>query len=182
MIDIETQKEQVTKAARSIVDSTVSAGNRAVDFSTGAATTVAAKAKELLGRTKEAAEVGIGKVNAVKVGDKNVGERVEETVESVSSAVDVDQITEQVAKLRQQIDGLLNSWKESFRPSNGATSGDAVEAPQAPKTAKKTAPKAKTATKPASKATASKKPAASKATASKSTTKTAPKKSAPKKS
>ena len=157
MINLETQKENVTKAAKTVVDGTKTASTKAVDLSTDAATTATDKAKELLALTKEFAGTGLDKVTAVKLGDKNVGEHVDATVGSVQSAVDVDQITEQVAKLREQIESVLGTWKESFRPSQDDVKDD-VEAPKAKTTAKPAAKKATT-----TKATA--KPAAKKAAA-----------------
>ncbi len=181
MINIDTQKETVTKAAKTVVDNTVSAGNKAVDYSTGTASELAEKAKVLLARTKDLASAGIDRINAVQLGDKNVGERVEVTVETVAAAVDVDQLTEQVAKLRDQIDGMLSSWKDSFRPSS-----DDVKKAEKPAAAKATAakpaakkPATKAAAKPAAKKPATKaaaKPAAKKPT-TKATAKPAAKKS-----
>ncbi|MCZ7534029.1 MAG: hypothetical protein M5U23_11620 [Acidimicrobiia bacterium] len=179
MINMDTQKENVTKAAKTVVDSTVSAGSKAVDYSTETASDLAEKAKELLARTKDLAAAGIDRINAVQLGDKNVGERVEETVETVSSAVDVDQLSEQVAKLRDQIDTMLSAWKDSFRPSSNdvketvkpAATEPATKAEAKTATKKTTAPKATTkkatATKPAAKKPATKaasKPAAKTAT------------------
>lgn len=117
MIDIDTQKEAVTKTAKNVVDHTVAYGNKAVEFSAGYANTAADKAKELFATTKTYANTGIDKVSSVKLGDKNVSEHAKTTVDSVQSAVDVDQITDQVAKLRHQIEGVVGSWKESFRPT-----------------------------------------------------------------
>lgn len=169
MINIDTQKENVTKAAKRVVDGTVSAGTKAVDFSSDAATNVAEKAKALLSRSKELASEGIDKVTAMKVGDKNVGEHASATVDTVQTAVDVEKISEQVAKLREQIEGALGSWKDSFRPS--ADEVKTVKAPAAKKpAAKKAAPKAAAgkaaAKKPATKKAATEK-AAPKATAKK---------------
>jgi hypothetical protein len=169
MINIDTQKENVTKAAKTVVEGTVSVGTKAVDFSTTTAATAAEKAKAIFAQSKELATTGIDKVTAVKVGDKNIGERASATVDSVQSAVDVEKISGQVAKLRDQIEGALGSWKDSFRPSSDEVK--VVKAPAATRTATK---------KPAAKATVTKaaatKPAAKKA----ATTKTAAKKAVPK--
>ena len=161
MIKLNIQKANVTKAAKTVLDETVSVGTKAADFSSHTATTAADKAKAIYAQTKELASTGIDKVTDVKVGNKNVGERASATVDSVQSAVDVEKISGQVAKLRDQIEGALGSWKDSFRPS-----GDQVKASKASTATK---PASKPAAKPAAKATASKpaaKPAA-KATASK---------------
>ena len=144
---IETQKEAVTKTAKTVVDSTVAAGTKAVEASTGAATTAADKVKDILGKSKSLAETGMHKVTSVKVGDKNVGEYAKTTVDSVQSAVDVDQISGQVTKLREQIEGVLGSWKESFRPSTDTPKKAAATKTVAPKAParKAKAPKAKAA-------------------------------------
>lgn len=186
MIDMSTQKEAVAKTARNVVDGTVSAGTKAVEASAGAAETAADKLKDVLARSKTFAETGINKVTAVKVGDKNVGEHAHATVETVQSAVDVDQITDQVAKLREQIEGVLGNWKETFRPTTEATPEPVADKPAKKAAATKTAAK-KPATKKATKKPATKKPAASKTTAKKpaskkaTTSKTTAKKTAAKK-
>ena len=127
MIDMNTRKEAVAKTAKTVVDSTVAAGTKAVDASSGAATTAADKLKDVLARSKNFAGTGINKVTAVKVGEKNVGEHAQATVDSVQSAVDVDQLTGQVAKLREQIEGVLGNWKETFRPSTGTATKSATK-------------------------------------------------------
>jgi hypothetical protein len=169
MIKLDTQKENVTKAAKTVLDGTVSVGTKAADFSSHTATTAADKAKAIFAQTKELATTGIDKVTDMKVGNKNVGERASATVDSVQSAVDVEKISGQVAKLRDQIEGALGSWKDSFRPS-----GDQVKAARAPAAATPTTKRPATkkpATKPASKATATKKPAAKKSAAPKAAAK-----------
>ena len=101
-------------------------------------------------------------------GEKLVNKVSEQkVVEDLSARVDLDEIQERVGKLRDQLEDILSSWRESFAP------GDAVEKPvvkvekkpAAKKPAAKTAPAKKPATKkPATKAatTATKKPAAKK--------------------
>jgi hypothetical protein len=117
MIDMNTQKEAAAKRARTVVDGTVAYGTKAVEASAGAAETATDKLKDVLARSKNFAETGITKVTTAKVGDKKVSEHARATVDSVQSAVDVDQISGQVAKLREQIEGVLGTWKETFRPS-----------------------------------------------------------------
>ena len=81
-------------------------------------------------------------------------------VEEISQKMDLDQAKEQVSKLRDQLEDMLDTWRHSFRPE------------EKPEPAKTTA-----AQKPATKTTAGKKPAAKKPAAEKasasSTTKTA---------
>jgi hypothetical protein len=134
MIDMTTQREAVAKKAKTVVDGTVAAGTKAVEASAGAAETATDRLKDVLARSKSFAETGITKVTAVKVGDKNVGERAHATVESMQSAVDVDQITGQVAKLREQIEGVLGTWKETFRPSTETAPKPAAKQSAAKKT------------------------------------------------
>jgi hypothetical protein len=74
-------------------------------------------------------------------------------VEEISSKVDLDGAKEQVSKLRDQLEDMLATWRQSFRPEK-------VEV--------KTAP----ATKPAAKKPVAKKPAAKKPAAKTSAAKT----------
>ena len=62
---------------------------------------------------------GVEKVSDLPLGDKKIGERAHETVETVQDKIDVEQIQEQVARLRDQIENVLGTWKESFRPAAG---------------------------------------------------------------
>ena len=79
-------------------------------------------------------------------------------VEEISERVDLDQIQDQVEKLRDQLESVLGNWRESFRADKPA--------------AKKAAPAKKPAAKKpaAKKAAPAKKPAASKPAAKKPTT------------
>ncbi len=106
-------------------------------------------------------------------------EAVEELVDDLTSALDLDQIQEQVGKLREQLDDMLQSWRSSFKPETGKLEKvEVVEEKPAPKPAAKktTTTKSTAAKKPAAKkttttkSTAAKKPAAKKTTTTKSTT------------
>ena len=70
-------------------------------------------------------------------------------VEEISSKVDLDQAKEQVGKLRDQLEDMLDTWRASFRP---------VKAEPAPATQ----PAQPAASKPAAKKPPAKKPAAKK--------------------
>lgn len=89
-------------------------------------------------------------------------------VEELSERVDIDQIQDQVERLRDQLETVLGNWRESFRPEKPAARKPAAKKPATKKpaakkpAAKKTAPK-----KPAAKKTAAKKPAAKKPTSTK---------------
>jgi hypothetical protein len=201
MIDLNTQKETATKAAKDASDSTVEFAGKAKDIGMSSAKSATDSANDYFDKTLElgltAADAaveaikllveqamtftdrGLEKVSDVQVGQKNVGERVQATVDSVEEKIDVDQLQDQVAKLREQMEHVLVSWKDSFRPSSTVTEVVAEEKVPAKKavtkqtpakkatvkrtTTKKTAPK-KTST--AKKATAKKVPA-TKATAKK---------------
>ena len=101
-------------------------------------------------------------------GEKLVSKLSEQkVVEDLSSRVDLDEIQERVGKLRDQLEDILTSWRESFAP------GDEVEKPVV-KVVKKPAAKTAAAKKPAAKTAAAKKPAAKTAAAKKPAAKTAP--------
>ncbi len=150
MIDLTSQKDAATKAAKEVTDSTVEFAGKAKDLgmssarnATETATEYMDKAMELGGTAADsAADVfksfferaqtltgkGIEKVSEVQVGEQNVGERAQKTVDTVQDKIDVDQIQDQVAKLREQMEHVLVSWKDSFRPST-VTEEPAEKAP-----------------------------------------------------
>ncbi len=80
-------------------------------------------------------------------------------VDELAAKVDFDQMQEQVSKLRDQLEDMLNTWRANFRPE--------AEAPKP--AAKKPAAKKPAAKKPAAKKPAAKKPAAKKPAAKKTT-------------
>ena len=90
-----------------------------------------------------------------KLSDKKV-------VEELSERVDLDQIQDQVERLRDQLESVLSNWRDSFRPE--------AKKPAAKKpAARKPATKKPAAKKPAAKKTAAKKPAPKKPAAKKTT-------------
>jgi hypothetical protein len=98
------------------------------------------------------------------------------TVEEITSKVDLDQVQEQVGKLRTQLEDMLATWRASFRPAQDekatATKAPAKKAPAKKTSASKaSASKASASKTSAAKTTAAKtstaKASASKATASK---------------
>ena len=111
-------------------------------------------------------------------GEKMVNKLSEQkVVEDLSARVDIDEIQERVGKLRDQLEDILSSWRDSFAPHDEVEKPvvEVEKKPAAKKTttaakkpAAKTAPAKKPATKkPATKktaATAAKKPAAKKTT------------------
>lgn len=199
MIDLTTQKDTATKAAKDMSDSTVEFAGKAKDLGVSSARTATDSASDYLDRTKEfgltAADAAletfkvlidqamsltdrsIEKVSDVQVGQKNVGERVQATVDTVEERIDVDQLQDQVAKLRDQMEHVLVSWKDSFRPSATATQVVVEETAPAKKTpVKKAAPKkgASAKAKTAAKKTAPKKTAPKKTAAKKTAAKKTP--------
>lgn len=92
-------------------------------------------------------------------------------VEEISSKVDLDQAKQQVGKLRDQLEDMLDTWRASFRPERSETvpAKKQPARPPAEKPASQSAAKS-TAKKPAAESTA-KKPAA-KSTAKKPSPKT----------
>ena len=195
---LEAQKNAATKAAKTVTDATVSvtekamdlgstAGQKAGDMGSSAVTSITETATEVFHAGTDLASKGILRVKEFKLGEKNVGERAQATVETVSERIDIDQLQDQVAKLRHQMESVMGTWKDTFRPAATAQKAPAAKAPatkattrkapatKAPSTktttaAKKAPAKKATATKtttaakkaPAKKATATKKPAASK--------------------
>ena len=90
-------------------------------------------------------------------------------VDEISAKVDLDQAREQVGKLRDQLEDMLDTWRASFRPEKA----NAVPAQKQPATA----PAQKPASKPSAKSgtaekTTAKKPAAKKPAAKKPAAKT----------
>ncbi len=187
-MNLETQKDAVTQAATTATskakeissaavstaaDTTSSAGDMVKDY--GSLATDAAKTWIETGFGF--AEMGLSTVKDFQLGDKNVGERAQATVDTVQDKIDVDQIQDQVAKMRHQMESVMSTWKESFRPSTADT---AVKAAPAKKKAapKKTASKKASATKTTVKRAPAKKAAAKKTTTAKKTA--APKKAASK--
>jgi len=184
MIDTETQRETATKAVQTIADSTTDFAVKAKDLGMSSAKTATESASDYMGiamelggsaadsatdllktvveRAQTLTGRSLDKISEVSVGDKNVGERFQATVETVEEKIDVDQIQDQVAKMRDQMEKVLGSWKDSFRPSTTVT-----DAPVPTTPAKKAAPK-----KPTTKAsTTTKKAPVKKAAPKKTTTK-----------
>ncbi len=87
-------------------------------------------------------------------GEKVVG-RISDgkVVEEISSKVDLDQAKEQVGKLRDQLEDMLATWRNSFRPEKSAVSTKPAEPAKAP--AKKPATKTGTVKPSAAKTTKS---------------------------
>ncbi len=101
-----------------------------------------------------------------------------DVVEEIQNRVDFDKVQDRVEKMRDQLEGALDSWRESFTPAAKPVAAKPVAAK---KPVAKKAPASKPAArKPATKA-AAKKPVAKKAPAKKAPAKTVAKKSPAKK-
>jgi hypothetical protein len=74
-------------------------------------------------------------------------------VEEITQKVDLDQAKEQVSKLRDQLEDMLTTWRQSFRPEKTAKVEAVTHAPETT-AAKTTAAKTTAAKKPAARATA----------------------------
>jgi polyhydroxyalkanoate synthesis regulator phasin len=184
MIDLTTQKEAASKAAKDVTDSTVEFAGKAKDLGVSSAKTATDTASQYMDKAVELGGVaadsatdvfksffesaqnltgkGFEKFGEVPLGEKNVGERTQATVDTVQDKIDVDQIQDQVAKLREQMEHVMVSWKDSFRPSTTVTEEPVKKAPaKAKATTAQKAPAKKTAAKktPATKASAKKAPA-----------------------
>lgn len=115
--------------------------------------------KETRGRVDEWAEEGEKTIDRISEG---------KVVDELTAKVDFDQVQEQVSKLRDQLEDMLDTWRANFRPaekvepiSSTAKTETATAAPAKPSTATAAAKK------PAAKKPAAKKPAASKPAAKK---------------
>ena len=93
------------------------------------------------------------------------GEKVTErlmdrkVVSDIKERVDLDQLQGRVEKLRDQLEDVLASWRDNFKPQTEET---AEEAEQVEEAKEKPAPKAKTAAKTTAKKTTAKKTATKK--------------------
>jgi cell division septation protein DedD len=110
------------------------------------------------------------------------GERItkrlsdKKVVEELSERVDLEQIQDQVERLRDQLESVLGSWRDSFRPDKPAARKAAAKKPATRKPAAKKPAAKKPAPKPAAKKPAAKKPAAKKPATRKPAAKPAAKK------
>ncbi len=114
-------------------------------------------------------------------GEKVVGRIADQKlVEDFTSRVDVDNISEQVGKLRGQLEDLVATWRQNFNPEKPVEAAQAVKveidegAEKAESTVKKATSEALDSVEKAAKAasgTTTRKPAARKPASTKSTTK-----------
>ena len=184
MIDMKTQKEAATKVAKDFADSTVEFATKAMDLGISTAKTATENAGDYMNTAVEfggsAAESATEALKSAfasaqtltdrgmdKVAESKVTERAQARVDAVQEKIDVDQIQDQVAKLREQMESVLTSWKDSFRPSTKVAEAPAKKATAKKTTAKKAPVKKATATKTATKKAPVKKASAKETTAKK---------------
>jgi hypothetical protein len=92
-------------------------------------------------------------------GEKVVaGIREGKVVEEIAQKVDLDQAKEQVSKLRDQLEDMLATWRQSFRPEKAeeAAPEESAEKPASAKPATKTTKSSTAAKTSTAKSTASK--------------------------
>lgn len=122
-------------------------------------------AKKLTEMTSELGDATRREYDAwVKEGEK-LAKRVGDgdMVEGLSERMDLDQIQDQIEKLRDQLEGVLGNWRDSFRTDAKPSAKEPAKKPAT----RKPAAKKPAAKKPAAKKSAAKKPAAKKPTATK---------------
>jgi hypothetical protein len=135
MMDLETPKQLVTKAAYAAVGAPVVIGRRIKDLGAKVADQTQAQYEVF---ADEGAKV------AKQLQKRNV-------VEELEQRIHLDKVQDRVEKLRDQLEQTLHSWRDSFVP--GETESDEAAAEKAPEK--------KVATEPAPKAKAKKAPAKS---------------------
>jgi hypothetical protein len=102
-----------------------------------------------------------------------------DVVEEIQNRVDLEKVQDRVEKLRDQLEGALQSWRESFTPAEPSKATKVpVEAAEVKAPAKTTATKKAPAKKTAPKTTAAKKAPAKKTAPKTTATKKAPAKTA----
>jgi hypothetical protein len=139
MIDLETPKQLVTKAAYAAVGAPVVIGRRIKDLGAKVADQTQAQYEVF---ADEGAKV------AKQLQKRNV-------VEELEQRIHLDKVQDRVDKLRDQLEQTLHSWRDSFVPGETESENAAADA------VAKEAPEKKAATKPATKAKAKKAPAKS---------------------
>ncbi len=124
-------------------------------------------AKRLAGLTSDLGDISRREMQEwIKEGER-ITKRLSDkkVVEELSERVDLEQIQDQVERLRDQLESVLGSWRASFRPDKPAAKKPAARKPAAKKPATR---------KPATKKPAAKKPAARKPAATKPVAKKTP--------
>lgn len=172
-MNLTTQKVRATKAVHAAIGAPIVTGRKVKALTgklAGYGDKVTAQAKTTYDEWADE-----GEKLASQIQDRSV-------VEEIQSRVDLDKVQGRVEKLRDQLEGALESWRESFAPGQDPAG---TETAPATKPVPKKAPAAKTsakkapATKPAAKKAAAKKAPATKAPATKAPATKAAAKKAP---
>jgi hypothetical protein len=143
-MDLDSPKQLVTKAGYAAVGAPIVIGRRIKDLGAKLADHTQAQYEAF---ANEGAKM------TQQLQKRNV-------VEEIEQRIHLDKVQDRVEKLRDQLEGALHSWRESFAPMapsapDGATTKAPTAAPKAEKPAAKKAPTRK----PGAKAAAKKAPA-----------------------
>jgi hypothetical protein len=161
---LKSQKEMVKKTFYASIGAPVVAGRMAKDYAEWLSARGSKYGKLAQDRFEELSKEGQKVTKQLRDAD---------VVEELQSRVDFDKVQDRVEKMRDQLEGALESWRESFTPvakpaeakpvaaKKPATKATAKKAPAKKATAKK-APATKAAAKPAAKKAPAKKTAAAK--------------------
>ena len=137
---------------------------------------VASKRKAVLGDLQKQVDVWAteGEEVVSKIGDSKA-------IDEINELVDFDQMQEQVSRLRDQLEDLLETWRANFRPAGEKAAKIAEKVEVEVKEAAATKAPAAKATTAAKKTTTTRKPGAKKTTSTTAKKTTAAKKPAAKK-
>jgi hypothetical protein len=143
--------------AKSVLYAAVGAPVVAARKVTGQVTVIKDKVSK---ETSDYTKVANKAIDGWAVEGEKVVSRISEgkVVEEISAKVDLDGAKEQVSKLRDQLEDMLATWRQSFRPEKATpvAKTEAKSAPAAKPAAKKPAARKAPASKPATKASATK--------------------------
>ncbi len=161
-MNLKSQKEFARKAFYAGIGAPVVAGRMAKDY-----------AEKLAARGNKMSESAQKRFEEYSKEGEKVTKQLRDTdmVEEIQSRVDFDKVQDRVEKMRDQLEGALDSWRESFAPAAKPVAVKKAETKKAPVARKAPASKP-AAKKPATKAAS--KPAAKKAPAKTTAKKTTP--------
>ena len=147
--------EKAEKVVYAAIGAPLVTGRKLIDLGSKVAGTATDRLETWASEGKKATEKW--GADSKKVADQV---RTGQVVEEFTARMDLDQIQDRVGKLRDQLEGVLTNWRESFSPEGDSKT--ATVAAKAPATKATPAKKA-----PATKATAKKAPAKKTVSASK---------------
>lgn len=155
---LKSQREFARKAFYASIGAPVVAGRMAKDY-----------ADKLAARSSKLSETAQKRFDEFSKEGEKVTKQLRDTdvVEEIQNRMDFDKVQDRVEKMRDQLEGALESWRESFTPAAQPVAVKA-KAPASKAPASKAPAKKAPATKAATKAPAKKAPA--KTTAKKTTT------------